>query len=261
MLIDTHAHLNSPVFQEDLDEVIKKAQDVGVEKIICASSSVGNSEKAIEIAKKYPGIILAGCGIHPQQTDPENPDSIETQIKKLENLLDNKEVVAIGECGLDYSPAPPGEKDRLKEDQLLLFKKQIELAQKFNLPLIIHAREAVDETIEVLAGYKNIRGVFHCYYGGKKRIQKVLDLGFFFGFDGNLTYDPGLQNVAALIDIGKIILETDSPDLAPEPNRGSRNVPANVKMVAQCLAKLKNISLEEISKVTSDNANKLFNLL
>lgn len=258
MLIDTHAHLMSPAFQDDIEKVIEKAQKDGIEKIVCASSSAGNSEVAVSLAKKYPGVVFAACGIHPQQTDPENPDSPETQIAKLDKLLAN--AVAVGECGLDYSPAPPGEKDRSRSDQELLFRRQIELAAKHKLPLIIHAREAVDETINILAQYPGIQGVFHCYYGGKKRIQKVLDLGFYLGFDGNLTYDPGLQNVVSLIDINRIVAETDAPDLAPEPYRGSRNEPANVKITAQKLADLKGLSLEEVSRITSENAIKIFRI-
>ena len=260
MLVDTHAHLNFPDYQEDIDQVIKNSCAAGVTKIICASSNVADSEKAVEIARRFPGTVFAACGIHPQQTDPENTDSVDEQIEKLEKLAENKEVVAIGECGLDFSPAPPGEKDRSKEEQILLFKKQIELSLKLDLPLIIHTRKAFEDTLAVLSAYRHLRGVLHCYSNGKKGIQKVEELGFYFGLDGNLSYDAGLQSVASLIPLEKIILETDSPFLAPEPLRGSRNEPANVKITASRLAEVKNVSLAELAEKTSANAANLFGI-
>lgn len=269
-LIDTHAHLNFPDYKNDLDKVIKRAIKADVKKIICVSSNIGDSQKAIEIAKKYPGVIFAAVGIHPQQTDPENKNSLINQIKELATLASKNKVVAIGECGLDYSPAPPPEKDRSKADQVYLFKEQIKLAQKLNLPLLIHSRKAFDDTLKVLAEYKNIQGVFHCYAGGKKGIVKVDRLGFsarggpvsgwYFGLDGNLTYDIGFQNVAALISLEKIILETDAPFLSPIPFRGKRNEPANIKIIAELLSKIKTVSFEEIGEITTKNAKKLFKI-
>lgn len=260
MLVDSHAHLNFPDYQEDLDLVIKNALAATVNKIICVSSNVADSQRAVEIARKYPEVVYATVGIHPQQTDPGNPDSLDKQIEKLTELAKNKEVVAIGECGLDYSPAPPGEKDRTAEDQAVLFKSQIELAKNLNLPIIIHTRKAFDDTVDILSGYQNLRGVFHCYYNGKNGIKKVDELGFLFGIDGNLTYDTGLQNVAGLIPLEKIILETDSPFLTPNPLRGSRNEPANVRITASKLAEIKNVSFDKLAGITTTNAIKLFRL-
>lgn len=261
MLIDTHAHLNFPDFEKDLEEVVKRSVSAGVKKIICVSSNVGDSQKAIEIAEKYPRVIYAAVGIHPQQTDPENKTTLINQIEELAALATKNKVAAIGECGLDYSPAPPPELDRSRADQIHLFKEQIKLAQKLNLPLLIHSRKAFDDTVKVLAEYKNIQGVFHCYAGGKKGIVKVNQLGFYFGLDGNLTYDVGLQNVVNLIPLEKIILETDAPFLSPEPLRGKRNEPANTKIVAEFLAKIKHIPFEKITQITTQNAQKLFQTL
>lgn len=262
MLIDTHAHLNFPDFEQDLDQVINRALKKGVKKIICVSSNVADAKKAIKICQKYPGIIYAAVGIHPQQTDPQNSQTPQEQIRILETLARAKEVVAIGECGLDYSSAPQGEKDRSKEEQFFLFKKQIEIAQKLNLPLIVHSRKAFDNTIAILKNHFNqlnqLQGVFHCYSAGVKEIKTVGEIGFYFGLDGNLTYDVGLQNVAKQIPIEKIILETDSPFLTPLPLRGLRNEPANVKIIAEFLAKLKGISFEEVCQKTSENVQKLF---
>lgn len=262
MLVDTHTHLNFPDYKNDLDEVIKRSVENEVTKIICVSSNVAEAEKAIKIAKKYKGIIYAAVGIHPHQTDPETKLSPEEQIKKISELAKNKEVVAIGEAGFDFSPAPPGEKDRSKKEQTFLFEKQIEIALKQKLPIAVHSREAFTDTLEVLSKYvkKGLEGVWHCYSGGKKGIEKVNQLNFYFGVDGNLTYDTGLQNVFKQIPLEKILLETDCPFLAPEPYRGSRSEPAHVKIIAEYLAKIKGVSFEKVAKVTTQNAKNLFKI-
>lgn len=259
-LIDTHAHLNFRDYQDDLDQVVKRAVKEGVKKIICVSSNLEESEKGIEIAEKYPNVIFPSVGIHPQQTDPGNKLSPEEQIKKLTQLAENKDVIAIGECGLDYSPAPPGEKDRTKEEQVFLFKKQIELAIKLKLPILIHSREAFSDTLQIIKEYKGLKGVFHCYSAGKKGIAQTEEIGFYFGVDGNLTYDEGLQNVFSQIPLEKILLETDCPFLSPEPYRGLRNEPKNVKIIAQCLARVKGVSFTEIAEKTTKNAKNLFKI-
>lgn len=262
MLIDTHAHLNFKSFQKNLDQVIKRSLKAGVTKIICASSNVTDSQKAIELAKKYPGVIFAAVGIHPQQTDPENQDSLEEQIKQLKKLAQAKEVVAIGECGLDYSPAPPGEKERPKKEQARFFGRQLEIALKFNLPVMVHSRKALHQTIEILKQHMipDLKGVIHCYSGGKKGINKVNEIGFYFGVDGNLTYDEGLQQTFTQIPLEKILLETDCPYLAPEPFRGQTSEPAHVKIIADFLAKLKGESLEKVTATTTRNVKKLFKI-
>jgi len=257
MLIDTHAHLNFPDYEKDLDEVVTRAIKAGVKKIICVSSNLADSQKAVAIAKKYPGIVFAAVGIHPQQTDPENKNPLEKQIKKLAKLAKEKEVVAIGECGLDFSPAPPPEKDRTQAQQQFLFENQIKIAKELGLPLLIHSRKAFGQTVESLKKFKDLKGVFHCYAGGKKGIPKVLELGFYFGIDGNLTYDEGLQNVSRQIPLEKIFLETDCPFLAPIPFRGQRNEPAFIKIIAKKLAEIKNVSFEKVAKITTKNALEL----
>ncbi len=262
MLIDTHAHLNFPDFENDLESIIKQAQENGVEKIICASSNVTDSAKAIEIATKYPGVVYAAVGIHPQKTDPENQNSVPVQIQELEELAKQKGLVAIGECGLDYSPAPSEEKERTKEEQIFLFRHQIELALKLSLPLIIHSRKAFADTFNILKEYfhlsNKLKGVFHCYAAGKSEIRQVEEIGFYFGVDGNLTYDLGLQNVVKQIPLEQIMLETDAPFLAPEPHRGLRNTPSSVKIIAEFLGQLKDCSLAEVCQKTTENAQKIF---
>jgi len=259
MFIDTHAHLNFPDFQNDLEQVIKRSLKNRVTKIICVSSNLADSAKAIEIAKKYPSVVYAAVGLHPHQTDPQEKLTLKEQIKELNKLAQAKEVIAIGECGLDFSPAPPEEKDRPLKEQLFLFQKQIELAIETHLPLVVHSRKALPQVLEILKPFKNkINGVFHCYSGGKKDIKKIEEIGFYFGLDGNLTYDLGLQNVAKLIPLEKILLETDSPFLTPEPYRGLRNEPKNVKIIAEFLAQLKGLPLNQVSKTIAQNTYATF---
>jgi len=262
VLVDTHAHLNFKDYQDNLDQVIERAKKTGVTKIICVSSNVADSEKAIELARKYQGTVFAAVGIHPQQTDPENTDSLEEQIKKLRRLAQEKEVIAIGECGLDYSPAPPGEKDRPKKEQARFFGRQLEIALKLKLPVIVHSRQALHQTIEILKQHMvpKLEGVIHCYSGGKKGIEQVNEIDFYFGVDGNLTYDQGLQETFKLIPLEKILLETDCPYLAPEPFRGQSSEPAHVKIIAEFLAKLKGVQLNEVAQKTTQNAKKLFKI-
>lgn len=262
MLVDTHAHLNLKDFQKDLDQVVKRSVAAGVNKIICVSSNVKEAKKAIKISQKFPGTVFAAVGIHPQQTDPDNSDSLEKQIKKLSKLAQEKEVVAIGECGLDYSLAPPGEKDRSKEEQFFLFKEQLKLALQLNKPLLIHSRKAFPDTVSLIEKLtnSNLTGVFHCYAAGKKGIEKVNQLDFFFGIDGNLTYDEGLQNVFKQIPLEKILLETDCPELAPIPFRGQRSEPAHVKIIAEFLAKLKGVTFKKVAQTTTQNAEKIFKI-
>jgi TatD DNase family protein len=260
MLIDTHAHLNFPEYEKEEEKIISRAIKAGVKKIICVSSNIGDSQKAITIARKYLGVVFAAVGIHPQQTAPENQDSPEKQLEKLETLASQKEVVAIGECGLDFSLAPPGEKERPRDVQQTLFKGQIKIAQKLNLPILVHSRESFLQTIEILEKFKNLRGIFHCYSGGKKGIKKVQDLGFLFGVAGNLTYDEGLKNVFRQIPLEKIVLETDCPFLAPLPFRGQRNEPSYLKYTAKTLAEIKNISYEKVAKITTKTAQSLFKI-
>lgn len=257
-MIDTHAHMGKRFCPPAVaGRAIEGAIKAGLRAIVLAASNLEESEENIELSKKYPGVLYTAVGIHPQQTDPENKLSVEEQIDILDKLIkENKsKITAIGECGLDYSPAPVGEKDRSKEDQEKLFRRQIELAKKYGLPLIIHARKAVDEVIKILKDYQGIKGVFHCYTGGIKRIRQILDLGpdWYFGIDGNLTYEIGLMEVVKNIPMNRILLETDSPFLAPVPHRGEVNRPEYVKYIYQMFEEKEQEQIDE-------NARKLFSL-
>ena len=232
-MIDTHAHLEQTLCDTRGE----------VDKIILAAADLETSKNNLKLAKKY-DFLYPTIGIHPQ--------SPVEKIEVLEKLI-SKNIVAIGECGLDFSEENYDEK--IQRD---IFKYQIELAQKYKLPLIIHARKAVDEVIEILKDYKNITGVFHCYAGGIKRIKKVIELGFYFGIDGNLTYEDGLVGVVNNIPKDKLILETDCPYLTPLPFRGQENKPAYIKYIYQKLADIWGMSFESTEKIVDDNAKKLF---
>ena len=239
-MIDTHAHL------ERLCDI-----DRGIGKIILAASSVEDSKNNLLLGEKCPEKLLVSVGIHPQESD-DSP----AELKKIvdENC---KKIVAIGECGLDFSS------DYNRENQEIVFRAQIELAQKYKLPLIIHARKAVDEVVKILEEYENLSGVFHCYAGGNKRIKKILDLGenWYFGIDGNLTYEEGLVDVVKNIPKDRLILETDSPYLTPKPFRGQENNPNNVVYVYKKVAKIWGLSFEETEKIIDENAKKLFKII
>ncbi len=259
-MIDTHAHLNFSPLSNQIDTIIKESKKAGLTGIVIAGSNLKDSIVSIELAKKYPDFLYASVGLHPQNTNPQDNSSIEEQINNLESLIANHQplITAIGETGLDFSPAPEEECDRSHEEQKKLFKSQIDLAQKYQLPLIIHAREAVDEVIALLGQYQNLNGVFHCYAGGKKRIKPILNLPgtWYFGFDGNLTYDEGLQGIIPLIPKDRIIIETDSPFLAPAPHRGETNTPANLPFIQQ---KINEISKEDLTTQILQNTKVLFN--
>lgn len=237
-MIDTHAHIDSTLC--DIDGGVLDA-------VILSGANLETSKNNLLLAKNYP-FLHPAVGIHPQEMADD--------ITLLEELAKNPKVIAIGECGLEYL----GDVDIKKQEEY--FRKQIELARKYNKPLIIHARKAVDETIQILGEYKDLRGVIHCYSGGKKRIKKVLDLPgeWYFGFDGNLTYEVGLEEVVKAIPRDRILAETDSPLLTPEPYRGQVNKPEYVKYVYQKIADIWGESFETTEKILDNNAKKLFGI-
>ncbi len=269
-MIDTHAHLNFPQLADKIDEIISQSKQAGLVGIIIASSDVASSKKAVDLAKKYPDFLWASVGIHPQKTDVDNKNPIQTQLTELDNLIAANPglVVAVGECGLDFSKAPPNEEDRPQQEQKELFLGQMKLAVKYDLPLILHIRKASNEALEFICDFvknnpqsiKKLRGVFHCYSGGKKRIPLILDLPgkWYFGVDGNLTYDQGLQNILTQIPKDRLLLETDSPFLTPAPYRDKINTPANLPLIAKKVAEIWAVSLKETAKQTLANARELF---
>ncbi len=264
-MIDVHCHLNFHAFEKDYDEVIKRAFDAGVTKIINVGTKIDSSQEAIELAEKYDN-LYAIVGVHPHHADKlEN-----NWLKQLEELTKNPKVVGIGETGIDYYRYKSNEivDPKLQKD---VFIKQVELSLKLKLPLQIHNRHAGKDILEILYRYKtellDPPGMFHCMSGNVDFLKKVLDLGFYVGFDGNITYDglaPGedtlLTELVKETPLDKIIAETDSPFLTPQPYRGRRNEPSCVIIVGQFLAKIKGVSFKEIEEKTTENAHNLFKI-
>lgn len=264
-MIDVHCHLNFHSFEKDLDGVIKRALDKGVEKIINVGTSLESSQKAVELSLRYDNLYSI-VGIHPHHADKlENGWE-----KELEKIAKNKKVLAIGEIGLDYFSYKSNGvvKPSLQKK---IFETQIQIAQKLNLPLQIHNRQAGKDILEILKYHKKnlkeIPGMFHCFAGEKEILKTALSLGFYIGFDGNITYDglaPGentsLRDLVKATPIERIVAETDSPYLTPVPYRGSRNEPSYVIIVGESIAKIKNIPFSKVKENTTNNSNKIFNL-
>ena len=248
---DSHAHYNDEQFDGDRDELIEKMYKEGITKIIVAGSNVETSKQAIEIAEKY-DFIYATTGIHPQ--DIEN---LEIDLGEIEKLSSHKKVVAIGEIGLDYHYTKEN-----KEEQKQAFIKQIELANRVDLPIVIHCREAYIDTIDILKNVvlPNKRGVFHCCQLNMELIKDALSLGFNISFAGPVTFknSKNVKECLDLIPLNRLQIETDAPYLSPEPLRGTRNNSINMKLTAQKIADLKCVSLEELAKVTYENTLRMF---
>jgi len=252
MFIDTHCHLDFPEFDQDRDEVIKNARAQGVEYIINVGSSLEGSLRSLDLARQY-AQVYATVGIHPHEADSFN-DQAEDQIKELAK---EKKVVAIGEIGLDYYRNFSG-----PQNQLALFLAMIGLAKDCGLPMVIHCRQAQDEVLKILKEASPVRAVVHCFSGDKNFMDECLSLGFYISFTCNVTYKKAqnLRDLIKLIPLDRLMLETDAPYLSPERARGQRNAPFNVKTLAEEISSIREISLEEVGRVTSDNAMKFFNI-
>lgn len=249
---DSHSHYNDESFDEDREELINKTFEENITRMMCIGYNVEKSLKAIEIAEKHE-YIYASCGISPNDIE----DYSEENLLKIEEMAKSSKIVAIGEIGLDYH----WNKEN-KEKQKELFIKQIEIANKYNKPIIIHTREAVMDTINILKEHpvKNT-GIFHCCPLNQELIKEGLKLGYYISFTGVITFKNAKpEDAVSIVPIDRILIETDSPYMAPEPHRGTRNNSINVKHVAQKMAEIKGISLEEIAKATYDNASKVFKI-
>lgn len=265
-MIDVHCHLNFKAFENDVDEVIKQAFESGVTKIINVGAQLSSSKRAVELAKKYEN-LYATVGIHPHHADKLEEDW-EIELEKLASS--EGRVVAIGECGMDfYAYQSKGVTDSSLQKEV--FIKQIEIAHKLKLPLMIHNRHAGKQILDILVNHESSLldppGMFHCMSGDIEFLKKVLDLGFYVGFDGNITYKgipkgetTALSDLVKFTPFDRILTETDAPFLAPEPHRGSRNNPSYVILVGSKIAEIKNISFEKVEEQTILNASRLFQL-
>lgn len=254
MFIDTHTHLFYPNFEGEVDNVIERAVQSGVEYMIVPGTDLATSLQAIELAQKY-DIIYASIGVHPHDSKDWN-DSL---IEKLEELAKNKKVVAIGEIGLDYyydfSP---------REIQIKAFESQIQLALKLNLPIIVHNREANDDIMNIARKYKNsgLRAQYHCFAGSIADARELVEMHHYISFPGIVTFKnaENVRNVLSRVAIENLLLETDSPFMTPVPHRGERNEPAYIKLIAEKIAEVHHLTLHDVGKATSYNAYKLFGI-
>jgi TatD DNase family protein len=253
MFIDTHAHLQISHFDSDRDEVIQRAFDAGVEKIIVVSTDVASSRQSLQLAEKFSG-VFAATGVHPTDCADASEDDFAT----IAELARHPKAVAIGEIGLDFywKNVPP-------EIQRRAFIRQLHLAKELQKPVIIHNRDAGVAILQTLQdeGINHLSGVFHCFSEDADYARRVLALGCQISFTGNLTYKKSvLPEVAAQIPLEKILLETDAPFMAPAPHRGKRNEPAYTVHIAEKLAAIKKIPVEEVARQTTANAVELFGL-
>lgn len=255
-LFDSHCHLNDEKFDEDRDDVIKSIYEAGITKIVNAGYDIASSKKAIELANKYE-YIYCTVGISPNDV-PKSIKEVDTQIEEIKILLNNKKIVAIGEIGLDYY----WNKEN-KDIQNYAFIKQIELANNYNLPIQIHTREAVDDTIKVLKENKVEKsGIFHCCPLNRQLVSEALKLGFYISLAGPITFknSKNAEEIINMVPLDKLLIETDSPYLSPEPNRGKRNTPANVVFNARKIAEVTNKTTQEIASITYENACRIFGI-
>ncbi len=248
-LIDTHCHPYFGHYDQDRTEMLERAFEV-CETIIAVGSDIDESKKSIELAADNQH-IFAAVGVHPHATsDPT----------LLDQLANAPKVVGIGECGLDYKPYQDQPVDKLRQQESLRY--QIKVANQHHLPIIIHARECWEDLIPILTELQPQSGLIHSWTGGLKEADQIINLGLHLSFSGMLTYPANdhIRAVAKMAPADKILVETDSPFLPPQPMRGQRNEPANVKIVAEALAELRGVSLDEISALTTANARRLFSL-
>jgi TatD DNase family protein len=253
-LIDTHTHLFLPEFDLDRDKVIENARESGVEKVLLPNVDDSTTLQLINLADKYPDFCFPMMGLHPTSVK----ENFRAELEKVENWLEKRKFYAIGEIGIDLYWDKT-----FKNEQEAAFRYQIDLAKKYNLPIIIHARESFDEIFRIMDDVidEKLSGIFHAFTGNEAQAEKVIDWGFKIGIGGIVTFkNAGLDKIVNNIDINHIVLETDSPYLAPVPKRGKRNESAYVLYIAQRIADVKNITLEEVAEITTKNAKQLFKL-
>lgn len=253
-MIDSHAHYDDEAFDQDRDELISSVFQSGIRKVINIGASMKSCRTTLALAEKYEH-IYAALGVHPSDTADLTEEDMKWIAEK--SLLDK--VVAIGEIGLDYYWNIPD-----RETQKKWFRRQLSLAKEVNLPVVIHSRDAVTDTIAIMKECKaeEIPGVIHCYSYTKESARDFLEMGYSFGIGGVLTFKNAkkLKEAVAYIPMDRILLETDCPYLAPEPNRGKRNSSLNIPYIVQVMAQIKGISEEEVIRITSENTERLFGI-
>ena len=254
IMTDTHCHLYLPEFDADLDAVMERAGAAGVKKFYLPAIDMACTTRMLMLEKKYPQQCFAMAGLHPCSVK----ENYQEELEHVRNLLDERKFAGIGEAGLDFY----WDKTFVKQ-QYLALEFQAELALQYNLPLILHTRNATQETITVIKNYKGrgLRGIFHCFGGTPHEAAQITELNFYLGIGGIITYkNAGLAETLVNTDLKYLVLETDAPYLAPVPKRGKRNESSYLMYVARKLAEVKNISMEEVEKITEENAEKIFGI-
>ena len=250
-IFDSHAHYTDKAFNDDRENMLGSLRESGICGVINCGADIESSVFSVELANKY-DYIYAACGIHPEEADkiPEN------YIEILKNLAKNEKCVAIGEIGLDYYWRQDN-----KEKQKELFEKQILLSKELDLPIIVHDREAHGDTLEILKKHKP-KGVLHCFSGSPETAEEILKLGMYVGLGGALTFKNARKavEVAQMLPLDRLLLETDCPYMAPVPFRGKRNYSGYIPYIAEKIAEIKGIDPQTVLDITSENAKKLFDL-
>jgi TatD DNase family protein len=257
-LIDTHAHLDFPEFASDLDEVIQRAIDAGVHRIITIGTTLESSRKSVQLAERYTG-VYASIGVHPNSASEERRGFI----REFRELFQHPKAVALGETGLDFYrlPSEPAAIESEKAAQLAAFEQHLEFAAAFRKSVVIHQRNSWDETLKIVSGYAGrIRAVFHCFNGSPSQARQLFELGFFVSFNGIVTFKNAneVRKAAAQVPIAQIMVETDSPYLAPVPYRGKRCEPAFVKETSALIASIRGLEFEAFAQQSTLNAEKFF---
>lgn len=254
MIFDTHAHYDDEAFNEDREAVIKSLAAAGVETVVNIGASMASSETTLELTRNYP-FIYGTAGVHPSET----AELDEEKFQRLKEIVREPKIVAVGEIGLDYYWEKPAH-----DIQKNWFERQLELAREVNLPVVIHSREAAKDTLEIMKAAKagDMGGVIHCFSYGKDMAREYLDMGFFLGIGGVLTFKNAkkLREVVEYAPMAQLVLETDSPYMAPEPNRGKRNTSANLPYVVNMMAEIKGLSPKDVIAATEKNARRLYRM-
>ena len=254
MIFDTHAHYDDHAFDEDREEVLKALPGAGVGRVVNIGSTIESCEKCLELARRYP-YVYAAIGVHPSESEPLTEEIFETVRRQC---MDQR-CVAVGEIGLDYYWPEPS-----AEIQKKWFMRQLQLAREVRKPVVIHSREACRDTLDILRGERawELGGIIHCYSYSPETAREYLDMDFFFGIGGVLTFKNAkkLKETVQYVPMEKIVIETDSPYLAPVPNRGKRNDSRNLAYVVREMAAIKGISEEEVRKITWENACRLYRM-
>lgn len=248
MFIDTHCHISKEYF-DDIPNLIDKIVKSGVNKVIVNGCDMKSNLEVLELVEKY-DIVYGALGFHPTELD----DFSDEQLIWLEKNINNKKIVAIGEIGLDYHY---DNTDKVKQKEV--FEKQLQIASKYHKPVIVHSRDAINDTYNIISKY-NVIGSLHCFSSSKEMAERFIKLGFYIGIGGVCTYKNAkeIKEVIKAIDLEYIILETDTPYLSPEPVHKEKNTPCNIPIIASYIASLKDVDLSIVSRVTSANASRLF---